>query len=529
MSHHALSPHPRQSSSSLLSSPVVGLVVAALVTTSAARPTDAGESNGKTNEKPNIVFILADDMGYGDPGCYNPESKAPTPYIDRLAREGMRFTDAHAPAAVCVPSRYGLLTGRYPFRETLDWRHRAVISPDRPTIASLLKKNGYATAMVGKWHQGFDNGPNHDGSRLTGGPVDRGFDSYFGIPASLDIPPYYYIRDRKPLAPPTERVGDSNTRGWTRIQGAFWRAGGVAPGFKHEEVLPRFGKEAVATIDRLARATSERPFFLYVAFTAPHTPWLPLERFRGKSGADMYGDFVAQVDDTVGQILGALDRNGLKGSTLVFFSSDNGPVWYPDDVERFGHRSTGPLRGMKGDAWEGGHRVPFIARWPGKISPGSTSDRTICFVDLMATFAAIAGETLPGDAGLDSVDFLPVLLGKAKGPVREVTVLKQNASVLREGKWKLITHLGSGGFSKPRRPRAKPGEPAGQLYDLEKDPGETDNLWAKRPRIVERLQERLTALTEGARPGARRGARRKSPRSGPSPELPEGAKKRRSR
>ncbi len=453
----------------------------------------------KTTAKPNIVFILADDMGYGDPGCCNPESKIPTPNIDRLAAEGMRFTDAHAPGSVCVPSRYGLLTGRFPFRRGLGKGNRAAGLGGRMTIASLLKKNGYVTAMVGKWHLGFDGPRNRDWSRpLTGGPVDCGFDTYFGIPASLDIPPYYYIRDRAPVAPPTEKIGPSGTQGWTRIQGAFWRAGGVAPGFRHQEVLPRFGKEAAACIDRRAKAGDGKPFFLYVAFTAPHTPWLPLQRYRGKSGADMYGDFVVQVDHTVGRILEALDRNRLTGNTLVFFSSDNGPVWYPHDVRRLGHGSVGPLRGMKGDAWEGGHRMPFLARWPGRIEARSISHQTISFVDMMATFAAIVGDTLPEGAGQDSVDILPALLGKAKGPLRKATIFKQNATAIRVGKWKLITHLGSGGFSKPSHIKPDQHGPKGQLYNLGEDLGETNNLWSREPEIVDRLSKMLRELKKGS-------------------------------
>ncbi len=382
---------------------------------------------------PNVVIILADDMGYGDPTCYNASSKTPTPNIDRLAAGGMRFTDAHAPGSVCVPSRYGLLTGRYPMRADLRPGKRACIAEGRMTIASLLRQNGYGTAMVGKWHLGFDGGPDHDWSQpLRGGPLDRGFDTYFGIPVSLDIPPYYYIKDRRPVAPPTLRIEASHTDGWTKIQGAFWRAGGIAPGFDHQQVLPRFGREAVAVIDLQVRGAD--PLFLYVALTAPHTPWLPLPKYRGKSQADIYGDFVVQVDDTVGQILAALDRNNLSDNTLIFFSSDNGPVWYHADERKFGHHSTGPMRGMKGDAWEGGHRVPFIARWPHRIPAGTTSNQTLCFTDMMATFAAVVDVALPAGAGEDSYNMLPVLLGEQfDSPIREATIHKQSASAIRAG------------------------------------------------------------------------------------------------
>jgi len=446
-----------------------------------------------TSELPNIVFLLADDLGYGDPSSNNPASRIQTPNIDRLADEGMRFTDAHAAASWCVPSRYGLLTGRYPLHSTLNWRHEAVIKPDQATLATMLKQQGYATAMIGKWHLGFDGGPHYDFDRpLTGGPLDHGFDSFFGIPASLDIPPYYFIRDRHPEAPPTGHIEASASDGWTRIQGAFWRAGGRAPGFRHIDVLPRFEREAVERIERHARDDAGRPLFLYVAFSAPHTPWLPLEAFQGKSKVGLYGDFMMQVDHTVGEILNALDRAGMASDTLVIFASDNGPVWYPTDVQRFLHSAAGPLRGMKADAWEGGHRLPFLARWPGRIEPGSVSPQLLCFTDMLATFSAIAGATPPEFPDGSSLDMLPVLLGRAGSePVRETLVLKEDATVVRQGDWKLITHLGSGGFSQPKRIEPVPNGPRGQLYNLREDIGERHNLWLERPEIVRRLEQLL--------------------------------------
>lgn len=459
-----------------------------------ARGGAEGASSRAVTSPPNIVFILADDMGYGDPRCYNPESKIATPHIDSLARDGMRFTDAHAPGPWCIPSRYGLLTGQYPMRAKFAVNKRASIAEGRVTIASLLKAHGYATAMVGKWHLGFDRaGGVGDpwAQPLRGGPVDVGFDSFFGIPESLDIPPYYYIRDRHPVAPPTQRIAAKSTPGWSKIQGEFWRAGGIAPGFVHEEVLPRLRDEAVAYIDtRGARrdAAREQPFFLYLALTAPHTPWLPSTGFRGKSRVELYGDFVEQVDAVVGDVLDALDRNGMARDTLVVFSSDNGPVWYPKDVARFGHRSVGRLRGMKSDAWEGGHRMPFLARWPARIAKAGVSRQTICFTDMLATFAEIVGADLPAAARRDSVSVLPLMLGDERS-VRETTILHPQATVVRRGRWKLITHLGSHGFSSPRRVRAKEGGPRGQLYDLEADPSETSNLWLQKPALVEELLE----------------------------------------
>lgn len=438
---------------------------------------------------PNIIVVLADDMGWGDPACFNPESRIATPHIDRLAAEGMRFTDAHAPGSWCVPSRYGLLTGRYPHRRgPLHPAREAVLEEDTLTLPELLAQRGYRTGMVGKWHLGFDAGgdPLAPGP-MTGGPLDRGFHSYFGIPSSLDIPPYYFIRGRRPVAPPTERVAASGSEGWTRIQGAFWREGGIAPGFSHELVLPELELEAVRVVDEHAARDDGTPLFLYLALPSPHTPWLPRAAFAGTSAADMYGDFVSQTDAVLGSVLEALERGGMSDDTLVVFTSDNGPVWYPADEERLGHHSTGPWRGMKSDSWEGGHRMPFVVRWPGHIPAGASSQRLICFTDLMSTCADLTGGPAPPGAAPDSVSFRDVLLGREQAP-RGLTVLGQDARVVREGSWKLIDHLGSGGFSHPRRVEAEPGGPLGQLYELERDPGETENLWTSHPEVVARLR-----------------------------------------
>ena len=439
---------------------------------------------------PNIVIILADDMGYGDARCYNPKSKNPTHNIDRLAREGMRFTDAHAPASFCVPTRYGLLTGRYPHRIKLDWRSRALVEKGRTTIPSALREKGYATAMVGKWHLGFDGGPNYDYSKqLDGGPIDRGFDFYFGMPHSLDIVPYYYIEGRKAVMAPTGKVGPRNTEGWSRIQGEFWRGGPIAPNFKHEEVLPRFTAESVKYIE--GRKGNEQPFFLYVALPAPHTPWLPTKKFRSKTN-NMYSDFMAMVDDTVGQVLSALDRTQLSKNTLVIFTSDNGPVWYNTDTKRFGHSATTPLRGMKADAWEAGHRMPFIVRWPGKVKANSTSDALICQTDLMATFAALTGHKLADNEGEDSESFLPVLVGQRETARQElITGTKSTHMAVRQGQFKYIPSLGSGGFSDPRRVQSLPKGPRGQLYNLAEDIGETQNLWLDEPGLVESFEKQI--------------------------------------
>ena len=457
-------------------------------------------AGGQAADKPNILLILVDDMGYGDPGCYNPGSKIPTPHIDRLAHEGIRFTDAHAPGPLCHPSRYGLMTGCYPFRTDVSlWPKQPLIAKCQVTIASLLRGQGYNTAMVGKWHLGFrENGYNQP---LPGGPLDCGFNSFFGLRASTDIPPYFYIRDDRAVTPPKDHIAENHSAGWSPIQGAFWREGGIAPGLELKDVLPKFTDEACSMIHAQAAKTpaNRKPWMLYLAYPAPHTPWLPSEEFVGKSGAGMYGDFVMMVDAQIGRVLAALDETDATRETLVIFTSDNGPVWNPHDLAKYGHDTAGGLRGMKGDAWEAGHRMPFIVRWPGRVKAGTVTDQTICFTDLLATFAEIGGQPLPAGAGPDSFSILPVLEDRqAKNqPIRGPIVMQAgNFSTLsiRSGDWKLIDHLGSGGFSKPAQIEAKPGGPKGQLYNLREDPSETNNLYLENPEIVTRLDTEMKRI-----------------------------------
>ena len=457
-----------------------------------------------SEKPPNVVIILADDMGYGDLSCYG-ATRIATPHLDRLAADGRRFTDAHAPGAVCVPSRYGLMTGRYPFRvANMSTRNGPVIEDGRMTIASLLQDNGYTTAMIGKWHLGFDGGNDFDYAQpLRGGPTDRGFDSFFGIPASTDIPPYFYIRNDRVVTAPSVPIEENYSPGWTRrpVQGAFWRAGVIAPDMKLEEVMPAFTREAISWIERHGKAGSSNPFFLYVAFSAPHTPWLPEPRFRGRSGASLYGDFVMQVDDSVGAILKSLSRAGFEKDTLVIFSSDNGPVWLPTDRVRFGHSSAGIYRGMKGDAWEGGHRVPFIARWPGRITPGKVNPETISLVDLLATFAALVAKELPEKAGEDSFNLMPLLLESDSRFSREATIALSSGGTptIRQGDWKLIPELGSRGLSEPRALEPEPNGPTGQLYNLGTDPSEARNIWQEHPEVVARLTTLLQTYQQRGR------------------------------
>ncbi|MEQ1828605.1 MAG: arylsulfatase [Pirellula sp.] len=447
------------------------------------------------SSKPNILIVLVDDMGYGDPGCFNASSKIATPNIDRLAREGMRFTDAHAAGPVCHPSRYGLMMGRYPFRTDVSrWPKKPLIEEGQTTIASLAKSHGYRTAMVGKWHLGFEE----DGydKRLPGGPADRGFEEYFGMRASTDIPPYFYIQGDRAVAAPTAHIESRNTPGWSRIQGEYWREGGIAPGLELKDVLPRFTDEAIAAIERHGKLSDDKPLMLYLALTAPHTPWLPTAEFRGRSGAEMYGDFAMMVDAMVGRVLGALDAAKFADNTIVFFTSDNGPTWYPEDVKRTGHDSSGGLRGMKGSHWEAGHRVPFIVRWPQRVRPDSVSQQTICFTDVMATIAEIVQAKLPDDAGEDSISFLPDLLEKPNAGQAKRNTLVVGKS-LRSGHWKWIEGHEPALFLRPEAgtvPRSN--EPAGQLYNLQDDLAETNNLINKYPEMVTKLKQQFQDIRE---------------------------------
>lgn len=476
------------------------LIICSLASILAGRA--AHHESASQAQRPHIVFILADDMGYGDLKAYNPESKIPTPHLNRLAEEGMIFTDAHSGGSTCKPSRYALFTGRFSARkQRLNDKEGPILEEGRATIASLLRKNDYQTAMVGKWHLGFDQkglgtGKEIDGfafdfdQPLTGGPVDRGFESLFGMHASLDIPPYFYIENRKPTMAPTETIGDRTSVGgpedWTRIQGEFWRGGAVAPDFKHIEVTPRFADEASKAIES---RDADRPLFLYLALPSPHTPWVPTEEFVGKSGAGMYGDFVMQVDGVVGQVMASLEKAGISDNTLVIFTSDNGPVWYDKDTERFRHRSTGPLLGAKGSAWEGGHRMPFIARWPDRIEAGSQTNQTISFVDVFATFADLAGqEKIAEGTAEDSASFLPVLLDPNGKHEPRPPILHSN-QVIRDGDWKLINTKRRRGFTSDRG-KDYPLE----LFNLAEDLSEENNLIEEMPEKANDLRKKIKQI-----------------------------------
>lgn len=470
----------------------LGLVAACLLSGTAY----AGSS-------PNIVYILADDLGYGDVSALNPEGKIPTPNMDRLAKEGMVFTDAHSGSAVCTPTRYGVLTGRYAWRTrlasgVLQGADPPLITAERPTVPKLLKAKGYHTAMVGKWHLGWywakqGGGTVSSGDEIeqidytkpiSGGPIDIGFDYYFGIVASLDMPPYVYVEDNLPTA-----VADTTKK--------YIREGPAASSFDAVNVLPDFTAKAIAYLDARAKEPGT-PFFLYMPLNSPHTPIVPSEEWQGKSGLNDYGDFTMQTDAAVGEVIAALERNGQLDNTLIIFTSDNGcspQADYPV-LEEKGHDPSYVFRGHKADIFEGGHRIPFLVRWPGRVPAGSESDQTICLTDLLATAAAIVGADVPDNAGEDSVSILPALLGKADAPLREATVHHSiNGSfAIRRGNWKLALCPGSGGWSAPRPGRDdESGLPSVQLFDLSKDIGETTNLQDQHPELV----KELTALLQG--------------------------------
>ena len=475
----------------------VGLVVLSLPV--AVHAAASGES------RPNIVYILCDDLGYGDVKCLNKDGKIATPNVDRLAAGGMTFTDAHSGSSVCTPTRYGIMTGRYAWRTRLQSGVLGGYSPrliasGRLTVASLLKQQSYATACFGKWHLGVDwartngekpgddikNASNIDFTKpVEGGPTDCGFDTYYGISASLDMPPYVFIENSKAVSVPTEVTKEGGREGLT------------ATGFKASDVLPTVTQKAVAFIDQnAAKAKGGTPFFVYIPFNSPHTPIRPTDEWKGKSGLSEYGDFVMETDWAVGEVMKALERNGIADNTLLIFTSDNGcsPAAGIPEMEAKGHHPNYLFRGHKADIWDGGHRIPFICRWPAKIKAGSTSGQLTCLTDLMATAAEIAGAKLPATAGEDSVSMLPAMLGTATQPLREAAVHHsiKGMFAIRQGHWKLELCPGSGGWSKPGDPDAlQQGLPKLQLYDMSGDVTEQANIQDKHADVVARLTKLL--------------------------------------
>ena len=472
----------------------------------------------------NIVVVYADDLGYGDVQCYNPDrGRIPTPHIDRLAAGGMRFTDGHTSSGVCSPSRYALLTGRYHWRSRLQsgivglWAAPLIV-PDRLTIGGLAKQHGYRTACIGKWHLGwqwpipvekkkfFQTG-GYGGKKdlmatddhrtawrevfsqpIPGGPVSVGFDEYFGTDVP-NWPPYCFIENDRTVGIPSEFASPRLfLKNLASVQGP------ALTDWTLEPILPALGDRATAFIKR--EASTREPFLLYLPLTSPHTPLAVLEQWKGKSGLNAYADFVMETDAVVGQILDAIEQSGVAEKTLVVFTSDNGCAPYigVSDLEKQGHYPSGPLRGYKSDAWEGGHRVPFIMRWPGHVKPGSICSQLVHQADLMATFAEVLGAELPDNAGEDSFSLVPLLQGGDK-PVRDTAVSCSMRGVpsLRQGVWKYIAAPGSGGWGKG----GDQSQPI-QLYNLASDIGESTNLAAEHPERVAQMQALLEKLiTDG--------------------------------
>ena len=485
----------------------------------------AALASASAAQKPNILLILADDLGYGDVRCYNDQSKVATPHLDRLAREGMRFTDAHSPSTVCTPTRYSLMTGQMAFRVPNGGAvfqgagGPSLIAPGRLTLPAMLKTQGYATAAVGKWHIGLTfrdhaGEPIHSGKleevkridfnrRVEGGPADHGFETFFGT-ACCPTTDWIYAfidGDRVPV-PPAGPIDKSKLPKHPYANDC--RPGFIAPNFPMEEVDLVFLQKSREFLEQHVRATPGKPFFLYHAAQAVHLPSFPAPQFKGKSGAGPHGDFIHQLDWVVGELMSTLERLGVADNTLIIFTSDNGPE--VDSVIHMradhGHDGARPWRGIKRDSWEGGHRVPFLVRWPDRVKPGTTSAQLTSLTDVMATIAAISDATLPDNAAEDSFNLLPALRGEATAPIRPYLLTQAFAGArtlsIRRGPWKFLDHPGSGGNRYENNPRLKsfmlpdtaPDAP-GHLYNLETDPGETRNLYAERPELVKELKALL--------------------------------------
>lgn len=501
-----------------------------------------------TSEHPNVLLIYADDLGYGDVGCYNSESKVPTPHMDRLAADGIRFTDAHSPSTVCTPSRYSVMTGRMAFRLNYPGVFTGVqgpclISDERLTLPEMLKERDYETALFGKWHIGMtfrnekgqpvyelqdeivaEHGRLDSGTKLVeivdftkkieGGPLDHGFDHFFGTACCPTTDWLYSYIDGDFIPNPPSALLDRAKEGLpTHPYSRDNRLGYKSDDFDLQEVDMVFLEKSRAFLRDHASRNPKKPFFLFHSAQAVHLPSFPGKDFRVKTNAGPHGDFIFQFDHIVGALLETLDELGLSENTLVIVTSDNGPE-VPTSIAMRGdhnHNGSGPWRGMKRDQWEGGHRVPFIARWPGKIEAGSESEQTICQTDIMATCAAIVGYELPNESAEDSFDLLPALLGQDRGkPIRPYTLHQTNrlALAIRKGPWKYLDHQGSGGNSYEQErllsfalPDSAPDAP-GQLYNLDTDPGERNNLYFERPELVKELK---ALLEEAKKSGRSRG------------------------
>ncbi len=477
------------------------------------------------NRYPNIVIIYADDMGYGDLNCQNPESKIPTPNLDQLASEGMRFTDAHSSSGICSPSRFALLTGTYHWRR----QHGIVGAFGKPffkdsdiTLPQLLKEKSYNTACIGKWHLGWDwefkNEPSGEvmqwgrmrkfylakdidwSKPVAGGPLDRGFDYYFGD-GTINFPPYAWVENNTFLQAPTAEM-DVNNIGFDTKEGQWeFRPGPMVEGWNPYEVLPTLTKKTVAWINE---RDDKKPFFLYFALPSPHAPIIPNDEFDGKSQAGGYGDFMFQTDWVIGEVLKALKKKGLEENTIIIFSADNGPEKYAfERAQRYDHFSMGNFRGLKRDVWEGGHHVPFIIKWPGHVEAGAVSEEVVSQVDIMATVAGIIGMELPENAAPDSYNLLPVIKGEpSQSPLREATVHNtyKNKWGLRQGKWLYINNSTGEETKMPESFKKLRGytdfETKGLLFDMENDPEQHVNLYEKYPETISKMDELLQKYRE---------------------------------
>lgn len=478
------------------------------------------KTSGKEVQKkrPHVIYILADDLGYGDVGAFNPDGKIKTPFLDQLAKEGLRFTDAHSPSAVCTPTRYGILTGRYSWRSplkqgVLTGKSKALIPKSRSTVASLMKGAGYHTAFIGKWHLGWnwalqdsthwegegwnpEDFDNLDFSKKIGHtPNDLGFDYAYGHSGSLDMAPYVYVENGAITAEVDRVTEDTGKYTW-------WRKGPTAKDFVHEQVTPNFFEKAMDYIG--AHARDEKPFFMYLALPSPHTPILPTQQWLGKSGLNPYADFVTMVDAYVGKLLAEIEKQGLTDNTLIIFTSDNGcsPQADFEVLREHGHHPSAAFRGHKADIYEGGHRVPFLMRWPARIEANSVSARTICQTDLMATLADLVEVPLGENEGEDSYSMLPLILGSEAEFDRQTVVHHSiNGSfAIRQDNFKLIFCPGSGGWSDPKPDSdAITDLPKFQLYDLRDDPSEKNNLYAALPDKVDELTALMVALIQEGR------------------------------
>jgi arylsulfatase A-like enzyme len=453
-------------------------------------------------DRPNIIFILADDMGYGDVSIYNENSKIATPNIDNLAKAGVQFTDAHTSSAVCTPTRYGILTGRYNWRSRLKESvlygyDKALIPQSRKTLPSFLKENGYNTAGIGKWHLGWDWNNIEAGvdsidysKNVANGPSTLGFDYFYGFSGSLDMPPYVWVENDMPTMVPTKSTVDKGKQSW-------WREGLTADDFSHEQVLPHITDKTVQYIEE--NANKEKPFFIYMPLPAPHTPILPTEAFRGKSGLDNeYGDFVMMVDAMVSRIMTTLKEQGIADNTILIFTADNGCSNQADfeQLATKGHDPSYVYRGHKADIFEGGHRVPYIVRWPNKVKPGK-SDQLVCTTDLFATVADVLGVNFADNVAEDSYSFLS-LLNVPSDKTKRTSIVHHSINgsfAYRKAEWKTIFCADSGGWSDPK-PNSEGVDklPLFQVYNLAKDIGEEKNVLAPNPKIFSQHKKELTDI-----------------------------------